>query len=81
MDMEAIILASLRLVLTEEVGTQNLPQLESDSSFQKLGIDSLAFSILVARLENELGFDPFVTMEDAVYPETLGHFISIYTNH
>lgn len=44
------------------------------------GLDSLGFAILVARLEEELGFDPFVEMADAVYPTTFGEFVAIYDN-
>ena len=42
------------------------------------GLDSLGFAILVARLEEELGYDPFVLMDVPVYPRTLGEFIEIY---
>ena len=42
------------------------------------GLDSLGFAILVARLEEELGYDPFVLMDVPVYPRTLNEFIEIY---
>lgn len=42
------------------------------------GVDSLGFAILVARLEDELGYDPFSLMETPVYPSTLGEFLDIY---
>lgn len=42
------------------------------------GLDSLGFAILVARLEEELGRDPFADMEDVVYPNSVGEFIAIY---
>ena len=42
------------------------------------GLDSLGFAILVARLDEELGFDPFVEMEEAVYPTTFAEFVKIY---
>lgn len=42
------------------------------------GLDSLGFAILVARLEEELGYDPFVLMDIPVYPRTLSEFIEIY---
>ena len=45
------------------------------------GLDSLGFAILVARLEEELGFDPFVSLQEAVYPSTFGEFIAIYEQH
>lgn len=42
------------------------------------GLDSLGFAILVARLEEELGYDPFVMMDEPVYPRTLSEFVDIY---
>jgi hypothetical protein len=42
------------------------------------GLDSLGFAILVARLEEELGYDPFVMMDAPIYPRSLGEFIEIY---
>ena len=42
------------------------------------GLDSLGFAILVARLEDELGYDPFILMGVPVYPRTLGEFVEIY---
>jgi acyl carrier protein len=42
------------------------------------GLDSLCFAIIVARLEDRLGFDPFSTAEDARFPVTVGDFIKFY---
>ncbi len=42
------------------------------------GLDSLGFAILVARLEEELGYDPFILMDVPVYPRTLSEFVEIY---
>ena len=42
------------------------------------GLDSLGFAILVARLEEQLGFDPFTMTDEPVYPRTLGEFITFY---
>ncbi|KFZ31358.1 hypothetical protein IDSA_01120 [Pseudidiomarina salinarum] len=53
-------------------------ELKDDTVLLDSGLDSLGFAILVARLEEELEFDPFVEMEDAVYPVTFGDFIAIY---
>ena len=44
------------------------------------GLDSLCFAILVSRLENVLGVDPFSESEDAPFPVTLGEFIRFYEN-
>jgi hypothetical protein len=42
------------------------------------GLDSLGFAILVVRLEEELGYDPFVMMDQPVYPRTLAEFVDVY---
>ena len=42
------------------------------------GLDSLGFAILVAELENRLGYDPFVLMETPVYPKTMSDFVEMY---
>ena len=44
------------------------------------GLDSLGIAILVARLEETLGFDPFTQSEDVFYPVTVGDFIRFYEN-
>lgn len=55
-------------------------ELNDDTVLLDSGLDSLGFAILVARLEEELGFDPFFEMEEAVYPTTFGEFVAIYEN-
>jgi aryl carrier-like protein len=42
------------------------------------GLDSLCFAILVSRLEDSLGLDPFATSEDAQFPVTFGDFVNLY---
>jgi acyl carrier protein len=42
------------------------------------GLDSLCFAIIVARLEDELGVDPFSAAEDVYFPVTLGDFVKFY---
>ena len=42
------------------------------------GLDSLCFAILVAQLEDELGFDPFTASEDVYFPVTYGDFVAFY---
>lgn len=61
----------------EELSVENL---EDDTVLLDSGLDSLGFAVLVARLEEDLGYDPFVEMEDAVYPTTFGEFVAIYEN-
>lgn len=42
------------------------------------GLDSLCFAIVVARLEDALGVDPFTASEDVYFPVTLGEFVKFY---
>lgn len=42
------------------------------------GLDSLGFAVLVARLEDRLGIDPFAAGEDAIFPVTFGDFVKVY---
>lgn len=49
-----------------------------DTVLLQSGLDSLGFAILVARLEEELGYDPFLLMSEPVYPRTFGEFLDLY---
>lgn len=52
--------------------------LRDDSVLLESGLDSLGFAVLVVRLEETLGYDPFVLMSEPVYPKTFGEFLDIY---
>ncbi len=45
------------------------------------GLDSLGFAILVVKLEDVLGYDPFVLMDEPVYPQTFGEFLELYERY
>ena len=57
-----------------------LAPLNDDLVLVDCGLDSLGFAVLVARLEDTLGVDPFTTAEDAFFPVTLGDFVKVYEN-
>jgi hypothetical protein len=57
-----------------------LPPLHDDLSLLETGFDSLAFAILVARLEDDIGIDPFTMSDDVVFPQTVGDFVRAYEN-
>jgi len=66
----------------EEVAKQQdktLAPLSDDLVLLDSGLDSLCLAIIVARLEDALGVDPFGA-EDADFPVTLGDFIRFYEN-
>lgn len=54
------------------------PSLADHTVLLETGLDSLGFAILVTRLEDELGFDPFTLCEEAVYPRSFGEFVRFY---
>ena len=57
-----------------------LPPLDNELTLHETGFDSLAFAILVARLEDDLGIDPFTIAEDGGFPSTIGEFVRAYEN-
>jgi len=66
-----------RLAIEQQV---TLPPLEDDLPLLETGFDSLGFAILVVRLEDDLGIDPFTISEDAAFPFTVGDFVRAYEN-
>jgi acyl carrier protein len=77
---------SIRLTIVEQIQQiaaeqeKKLAPLTDELVLLESGLDSLGFAILVARLEDALGLDPFTTSEDVYYPVTLGEFIRFYEN-
>jgi acyl carrier protein len=59
---------------------RRLPPLTDELVLHESGFDSLCFAILVARLEDQLGTDPFTAADDAYFPVTLGDFVRAYEN-
>jgi acyl carrier protein len=59
---------------------QQLPPLTDDLVLLDSGLDSLSIAIIVARLEETLGVDPFSATEsdELSYPVTVGDFIRFY---
>jgi len=57
---------------------KRLAPLSNSLGLLETGLDSLCFAIIVARLEDSLGIDPF-SAEDAVgFPVTVGQFVRLY---
>jgi acyl carrier protein len=59
---------------------KTLAPLRDDLALLDSGLDSLGIAVLVARLEDKLGVDPFTTSEDVHFPVTLGDFVRVYEN-
>jgi acyl carrier protein len=78
MSVRSRVIDAIKQIANEQHVT--LPELTDDLSLHETGFDSLAFAILVARLEDETGVDPFTIAEDAAFPATVGDFVRAYEN-
>jgi len=57
---------------------KDLPPLTDDLRLADSGLDSLSLAVLVARLEESLGLDPFNDSSVSSYPVTLGDLVRFY---
>lgn len=75
---------SVRLKVLSEIETvaaqqeKRLAPLKDDLVLMDSGLDSLCFALLVVKLEDSLGCDPFTESDDANFPVTLGEFVRLY---
>jgi acyl carrier protein len=76
MSVKLTIMKQMELVAREH--GKILAPLKEDLVLADCGLDSLGFAVLVARLEETLGIDPFTAAEDAFFPVTLGEFVKVY---
>lgn len=74
--IKEVIIATMQEVAVDQ--GISLGALADDTLLLESGLDSLSFAICVAELENRLGYDPFVLMEDPVYPRILKEFVDVY---
>ena len=58
---------------------KELPPLTDSMPLLDTGLDSLCFAVIVTRLEDSLGVDPFAA-EDSLFPITFGEFVTLYEN-
>lgn len=59
---------------------RTLAPVTDDMKLVESGLDSLSFAIIVARLEDSLGIDPFNTTDAVEFPVTFGDFVRLYEN-
>ena len=78
MTIREIVFSEIRKIGEEQAA--QLAPLTDDLKLMDSGLDSLGFAILVARLEDVLGFDPFEKADQANYPETIGDLANLYEN-
>ena len=77
---------SIKLTIMEQMTEvareqgRTLAPLRDDLALLDSGLDSLGIAVLVARLEDRLGSDPFTSGDDVQFPVTLGDFVRAYEN-
>ncbi|BBN80412.1 hypothetical protein PA25_03970 [Pseudoalteromonas sp. A25] len=78
MSIRNTIIETFHQVLNQTDSELLVPELHDDVQLLQSGLDSLGFAILVASLDEKLGFDPFTMMEEPLYPSTFSEFVGIY---
>jgi hypothetical protein len=79
MSLKATITAQFEQVAQEQ--KRKLARLSDDLKLLESGLDSLSFALIVARLEDAVGFDPFDSDEEMKFPVTFGDFVGLYEKH
>jgi aryl carrier-like protein len=74
MSISSTIRATFEQVAHEQ--KRALSPLSDDLELLQSGLDSLSFALIVARLEDSLGLDPFDAVEK--FPVTFGDFVRLY---
>jgi acyl carrier protein len=76
MSLRSTIISQFEAVASEQ--NRPLPPLADDLQLADSGLDSLSFAIIVVRLEEALGFDPFSAAEALEFPTRFGDFVAVY---
>ena len=76
MSVRSEVLSQFKQVAQEQ--NKKLAPLSDDLPLSESGLDSLCFAIIVARLEDALGVDPFTATEQTDFTVTLADFVRFY---
>ena len=76
MSIRTTIIDAMRRVAEEQ--HRVLGPLDDDAPLLTIGLDSLGFAILVARLEEALNVDPFGASDELELPVTVGDLVRFY---
>jgi len=74
MSVRSSVVAVFEAVANEQ--KRKLSPLTDDLKLLQSGLDSLSFALIVARLEDTLGEDPFQFVDS--FPVTFGDFVKLY---
>jgi acyl carrier protein len=79
MSLRSTICSQFEQVAVEQ--KKKLARLSDDLKLLESGLDSLSFALVVMRLEEAVGFDPFDSTENITFPVTFGDFVKLYEDH
>jgi acyl carrier protein len=79
MSVRSTITAQFEQVALEQ--RRKLARLSDELNLLESGLDSLSFALIVVRLEEALGYDPFDTDDEMIFPVTFGDFVELYENY
>ena len=78
MSVKSAVLEQMEQVAREH--SKALAPLRDDLALIDSGLDSLGIAVLVTRLEDKLGVDPFTSSNEGNFPVTFGEFVKAYEN-
>jgi acyl carrier protein len=76
MSVRETIAATFENVAREQ--NRKLEKLTDHLKLLECGLDSISFALIVLRLEDSLGYDPFDTDKLVKFPVTYGDFVALY---
>jgi acyl carrier protein len=76
MSVRSTVVSQFEQVALEQ--KRKLARLTDDLKLLDSGLDSLSFALIVIRLEEALGFDPFDESGEMKFPVTFGDFVKLY---
>jgi hypothetical protein len=76
MTVRSMVVAQFEQVAREQ--KRKLAHLSDSLRLLDSGLDSLSFALIVMRLEESLGFDPFNESDEVRFPVTFGDFVQLY---
>jgi acyl carrier protein len=79
MSVRSTITAQFEQVAAEQ--KRKLAHLSDELRLLDSGLDSLSFALIVVRLEESLGYDPFDVADEITFPVTFGDFVKLYESH
>ncbi|MEV0134017.1 phosphopantetheine-binding protein [Dactylosporangium sp. NPDC050688] len=75
-ELQIVILEEITAYLTEEGRERTV--LDLDDRVIESGLDSLGLAVVVTRLEDRLGYDPFGDYAGDAYPQTVRELVTFY---